>query len=85
MATRSQMWSHPSETALVQQICLALEKIHTLVAMIDQETHDHSSVAPSLVDSDSENDDRVPPAMLDASSDSDTSLVIIIHTSRELH
>ena len=64
MTTRSQMWSHPSETALVQQICLAQEKIHTLVAMIDQ---------------------RIPPAMLDASSDSDTSLVIIIHTSRELH
>ena len=80
-----EMWKHRRRTALGLVFRWQQEAREIWKQMIDQETHDHSSVAPSLVDSDSENDDRVPPAMLDASSDSDTSLVIIIHISRELH
>ena len=49
-------------------------KKHTMA----QETHDPSSVPPTLIDSDSENDDRVPPAMSESSSDSDTPISIML-------
>ena len=49
-------------------------KKHTMA----QETHDPSSMPPTLIDSDSENDYRVPPPMSESSSDSDTPISIML-------